>query len=92
VNFSHSKCVCAQRDQQISGASFQESNLYAPVLKSTEARLLLALAVANSAKVIKTDTAIWETTQYTSDRLTGGQSLFWKDMNSSNERARRLPS
>ena len=36
--------------------SFQESDLYAPVLKSTEARLLLALAAANGAKVVKTDT------------------------------------
>ena len=33
--------------------SFQETDLYAPVLKSTEARLL---AAANGAKVVKTDT------------------------------------
>ena len=48
--------LCARWDQQISGVSFQESDLYAPVLKSTEARLLLALAAANGAKVVKTDT------------------------------------
>ena len=48
--------MCARGDQQISGVSFQESDLYAPVLKSTEARLLLALAAANDAKVVKTDT------------------------------------
>ncbi len=41
--------VCAKGDQQISGVSFQESDLYAPVLKSAEARLLLARAAANGA-------------------------------------------
>ena len=34
----------------------EESDLYASVLKTAEARLLLALAAANGAKVIKTDT------------------------------------
>ena len=48
--------LCARGDQQIPGVSFQESDLYAPVLKAAEARLLLALAAANGAKVIKTDT------------------------------------
>ena len=48
--------LCSRGDQQIPGASFQETDLYAPVLKSTEARLLLALAAANGAKVVKTDT------------------------------------
>jgi hypothetical protein len=51
--------MCTIGDQQISGVSFQEIDLYAPspVLKSTEARQLLALAAAgNGAKVIKTDT------------------------------------
>ena len=48
--------LCASGDQQISGVSFQESDLYAPVLKLTEARLLLAIAGANGAKVVKTDT------------------------------------
>ena len=47
--------LCTRGDQQISGVSFQESDLYAPVLKSTEARLLLALAAANGAKAVKTD-------------------------------------
>ena len=44
--------LCARGDQQIPGASFQETDLYgvyAPVLKSTEARLLLALAAADGA-------------------------------------------
>ncbi len=48
--------LCARGDQQIPGVSFQESDLYAPVLKAAEARLLLALAAANGAKVVKTDT------------------------------------
>ena len=41
--------LCARGYQQISGVSFQESNLYLPVLELTEARLLLALAAANGA-------------------------------------------
>jgi hypothetical protein len=48
--------LCARGDQQISGVGFKESDLYAPVLKTTEARLLLALAAAEGVKVIKTDT------------------------------------
>ncbi len=44
---------CARGDQQIPGVSFQESDLYAPVLKAAEARLLFALSVANGAKVVK---------------------------------------
>ncbi len=48
--------LCARGDQQIQGVSFQESDLYAPVLKEAEARLLLALAAANGAKVVKTNT------------------------------------
>ena len=50
--------LCARGDQQNPGVSFKESDLYAPVLKpeATEARLLLALAAAEGAKVVKTDT------------------------------------
>ena len=48
--------LCARGDQQEPGVSFQESDLYAPVLKSAEARLLLALAAAEGAKVVETDT------------------------------------
>ena len=48
--------LCARGDQQLPEVSFKESDLYAPVLKATEARLLLALAAAEGAKVIKTDT------------------------------------
>ncbi len=44
--------LCTRGDQQIPEVSFQgqESDLYAPVLKGTEARLSLALAAANGAK------------------------------------------
>ena len=48
--------LCARGDQQIPGVSFRESDLYSPVLEATEARLLLALAAAEGAKVIKTNT------------------------------------
>ncbi len=40
-------CLCAGGDQQISGVSIQESDL-----KSTEARLLLALVAVNRTKVV----------------------------------------
>ena len=58
-NGEYLKCkvrLCVRGDQQISGASLKESDLYAPVLKATEARLLLAFAAAEGAKVVKTDT------------------------------------
>ncbi len=47
--------LCARGDQQIPGVSFQELDLYVPVLKWGAATLLLALAAANGAKVVKTD-------------------------------------
>jgi hypothetical protein len=51
--------LCARGDQLILEVSFRESDLYSPVLKgvkAADARLLLALAAAGGAKVIKTDT------------------------------------
>ncbi len=42
-------------DQQIAGVSFKETDLYSPVLKAAEARLL-ALAAAHGDQVLKTDT------------------------------------
>ena len=45
-----------KRGSADSGSQLQESSLYAPILKAAEARLLLALAAANGAKVVKTDT------------------------------------
>ncbi len=47
--------MCVRGDQQKAGVSFKETDLYAPVLKAAEARLLLALAAANGDQVIKTD-------------------------------------
>ncbi len=58
--------MCVRGDQQIAGVSFKEIDLYAPVLKAAEARLLLALAAANGNKLSKpipskhTCTATWE--------------------------------
>ncbi len=43
-------------DQQVAGESFNETDLYAPVLKSTEARLLLAIPAGHGCTVLKTDT------------------------------------
>ncbi len=54
--FKNKVRLCARGDQQIPGVSFQESDLYEPVLKAAEARLLLPLAAANGAKVVKTNT------------------------------------
>ena len=48
--------LCARGDQQLPEVSFKETDLYAPVLKVAEARLLLALAAAEGAKDVKTDT------------------------------------
>ncbi len=45
-----------KRGSTDSGVSCQESDLYVPVLKSAEAKLLLALAAAYGAKVVKTNT------------------------------------
>ena len=42
-------------DQQIEGESFDPSDLYAPVLKAYEVRLLLAIAAADGCPVWKTD-------------------------------------
>ncbi len=81
--------LSARGDQQIPGVSFQDSDLYAPVLKAGEARLLLALTAANWAKVLSKHicSAIWEMTRYIYDRLTGLQSLFLKATYSSYSRA-----
>ncbi len=56
VNSWNAECVYAQENQQIIGVGFKESDLYAPVLKAMEAKLLLAYAAAEGAKVLKTDT------------------------------------
>ncbi len=48
--------LCARGDQQIPGVCFRESDLYSQLLKAKEARLSLALALEEGAKIIKTDT------------------------------------
>ena len=44
-------------DQYVEGESFSASDLYAPVLKAWEARLILAIATAEGCSVYKTDTS-----------------------------------
>ena len=48
--------LCARGDQQIECESFKYSNLYAPTLKASEARLLAAIAAEDSCPLLKTDT------------------------------------
>jgi hypothetical protein len=40
----------------VAGESYQETDLYAPVLIATEARLLLAIAAEHGCKMMTTDT------------------------------------
>jgi hypothetical protein len=51
-------CLVVRRDQHVAGKSFNEIDLYSPVLKATEASLLLAIAAEQGCKVRmrKTDT------------------------------------
>jgi hypothetical protein len=51
--------VTIRGDQQVAGESFIATDLYAPVLKAHEARLLLlvAIAAAEGCSVYKTDTS-----------------------------------
>jgi hypothetical protein len=48
--------LCARRDQQVESVSFNSFHLYAPTLKSTEARLLAAIAAEHPCPILKTDT------------------------------------
>ena len=48
--------LCARGDQQVEGESFNSFDLYAPTLKSTEARLLAAIAAEHGCPLLKTDT------------------------------------
>ncbi len=48
--------LCAKGHQEIFGSRFPRIRPNAPVLNSAEARLLLVLAAAFGAKVVKTDT------------------------------------
>ncbi len=49
--------VTVRGDQQVEGESFDSADLYAPVLKAYEARLLLTIAAAEGGSVYKTDTS-----------------------------------
>ncbi len=44
-------------EQQVAGESFLATNLYAPVLKAHESRLLLAIAAVEGCSVYKTNTS-----------------------------------
>jgi hypothetical protein len=55
-NSLNAKCVYAQEGANRFRESASGILIYSPVLKAMEARFLLALAAAEGAKVIKTDT------------------------------------
>ena len=48
--------MCVPGDQQTEGLNFDSSDLYSPVLKATEARLLAAIAAEHGCPILKTDT------------------------------------
>ena len=48
--------MCIRGDQQTEGVNFDSSDLYSPVLKATEARLLAAIAAEHGCPILKTDT------------------------------------
>jgi hypothetical protein len=50
-------CMTIRGDQQVAGESFVATDLYAPILKAHESRLLLAIAAAEGCSVYKTDTS-----------------------------------
>jgi hypothetical protein len=47
-------CVCG--NQQEEGIHYNSGNLYAPVMKASEVRLMVAIAAQNKTKLLKTDT------------------------------------
>ena len=48
--------LCARGDEQIEGLQFNQRDIYSPVLKSAEVRLMVAIAAQHGAKMYKTDT------------------------------------
>ncbi len=48
--------LCAMGNQQLEGLQYNAQDLYAPVLKPAEWRLLAAIAAANKTCMIKYDT------------------------------------
>ncbi len=49
-------CLCVWGDQQTEGVNLNLSNLYSPVMKATEARLLAAITAEHDCLILKTDT------------------------------------
>jgi hypothetical protein len=49
--------LCAMGNQQIAGIHFNESDIYAPVLKAHEVRLLTGIAAQHGAPIYKYDTS-----------------------------------
>ena len=47
-------CVCGNQQQE--GVHYNSGNLYAPVMKASEVRLMVAIAAQNKTKLLKTDT------------------------------------
>jgi hypothetical protein len=56
--FQKRKCrLCAMGNQQVEGSQFDARDLYAPVLKPAEFRLIMAIAASAGAEVFKYDTS-----------------------------------
>ena len=47
-------CVCG--NQQEEGIHYKSGTLYAPVMKASEVRLMVAIAAQNGTKLFKSDT------------------------------------
>ncbi len=47
-------CVCG--NQQVEGVHYKSGDLYAPVMKASEDRLMVAIAAHHGYKLLKTDT------------------------------------
>jgi hypothetical protein len=47
-------CVCG--NQQVEGVHYKTGDLYAPVMKASEVRLMVAIAAQYGCKLLKTDT------------------------------------
>ncbi len=53
-NKKNQLCVCG--NQQKEGINYNPGNLYAPVMKTPEVRLMVAIAAQNKNNLLKTDT------------------------------------
>jgi hypothetical protein len=95
--------MCVRGDQQREGVDFNASDLYSPVLKAPEARLLAAITAEHGCPILKTDTRQaflrnasstekWEKARCIFDRPTGGQNLSLKVMSCYFSKAFMAPS